>query len=331
MPSLWESVLATHDTEVKAPLCSLSTLISYLLNIYLFDSGSSQLQHAGSLVVAFELLFGACEIYFPDRGLNLNPALGMRSLSHWTSREVPDFLSKHLMYHTASLLRYLDIFLTAALLTLVHSPGAQQSLNYWHQLMERGSQCLWLCTVPSKENGQFVLQRPELPDGFQESVLKDNILSENCSSWIFTRLVDGEATGWYFRNHHPLVPTSLESSACGQHVEYSACDDHQTLCGWEVFSSVQSLSHAQLFVTPRLAARQASLSLTNSQSLLKLMSIESVMPSYHLILCHPLPAFNPSQHQGVFQWASSLHQVAKVLEFQLLHQSFQWIFRTGFL
>ena len=50
--------------------------------------------------------------------------------------------------------------------------------------------------------------------------------------------------------------------------------------------SVQSISHVQLFVTPWTAARQASLSITNSQSLHKLMSIESVMPSSHLILCH---------------------------------------------
>ena len=54
------------------------------------------------------------------------------------------------------------------------------------------------------------------------------------------------------------------------------------------FSSVQTHSHAQLFVTPWMAARQASLSITNSWSLLKLMSFESVMPSNHLILCHPL-------------------------------------------
>ena len=53
------------------------------------------------------------------------------------------------------------------------------------------------------------------------------------------------------------------------------------------FSSVQSLSHVQLFVS-WTAAHLASLSITNSQSLLKLMSIESVMPSNHLILCHPL-------------------------------------------
>ena len=44
-----------------------------------------------------------------------------------------------------------------------------------------------------------------------------------------------------------------------------------------------------------------------------------------------IPALNLSQHQGLFQWVSSLHQVAKVLEFQLQHQSFQWIFKTDFL
>ena len=64
-----------------------------------------------------------------------------------------------------------------------------------------------------------------------------------------------------------------------------------------MFSSVQLLSCVQLFATPCTAARQASLSITNSWSLLKLMSIESVMPSGHLILCHPLlllPSVFPS-------------------------------------
>ena len=56
-------------------------------------------------------------------------------------------------------------------------------------------------------------------------------------------------------------------------------------------SSVQSLSHIRLFVTPWTATHQASLSITNSQSLPKLMSIESMMPSNHLILCHPLLLF----------------------------------------
>ena len=63
-----------------------------------------------------------------------------------------------------------------------------------------------------------------------------------------------------------------------------------------MFSSVQSLSHVRLFATPWAAACQASLSITSSQSLLKLLSIESVMPSNHLILCHPLlpPSIFPS-------------------------------------
>ena len=63
------------------------------------------------------------------------------------------------------------------------------------------------------------------------------------------------------------------------------------------FSSVQSLSHAQLFETPWTTAHQVSLSITNSQSLPKFISIESVMPSNHLILCHPLflpPSVFPS-------------------------------------
>ena len=68
------------------------------------------------------------------------------------------------------------------------------------------------------------------------------------------------------------------------------------------FSSVQSFSCVQLFATPRTTTCQASLYMTNSQSLLKLMFIQSVMPSNHLILSSPCPpAFNLSQHQGFFQ------------------------------
>ena len=74
------------------------------------------------------------------------------------------------------------------------------------------------------------------------------------------------------------------------------------------FSSVQSLSRVWLFATPWITAHQASLSITNSRSLLKLMSIESVMPSSHLILCHPLlllPSIPPSVR--VFSNESALH------------------------
>ena len=57
---------------------------------------------------------------------------------------------------------------------------------------------------------------------------------------------------------------------------------------------------------------------------------DAIQPS-HPLSSPSLPALNLSQHQGLFQWVSSSHQVAKVLEFQLQHQSFQWIFRTDFL
>ena len=56
----------------------------------------------------------------------------------------------------------------------------------------------------------------------------------------------------------------------------------------------------------------------------------AIQPPHPLSSLSP-PAFNLCQHQGLFRWISSLHQVVKVLEFQLLHQSFQWIFRTEFL
>ena len=65
------------------------------------------------------------------------------------------------------------------------------------------------------------------------------------------------------------------------------------LSNWTVFSSVQSLSHVCLFATPWIAPRQASLSITNSRSSLRLTSIESVMPSNHLILCRPLLLLPP--------------------------------------
>ena len=84
------------------------------------------------------------------------------------------------------------------------------------------------------------------------------------------------------RTHWDLHPARVDKSFSQFHFQ---------------FSSVQLLSSVRLFVTQWTAAHQASLSITNSQSLLKFMSIESVMPSNHLILCHPfllLPSFFPS-------------------------------------
>ena len=90
---------------------------------------------------------------------------------------------------------------------------------------------------------------------------------------------------------------------------------------------VQSLSHVQLFINPWTATHQASLSFTISWSWLRFMSIESMMPSNHLILCCPLlllPSIVPSIR--VFSIESALRtRWPKVLELQFLHQSCQWI------
>ena len=74
-----------------------------------------------------------------------------------------------------------------------------------------------------------------------------------------------------------------------------------------VISSVQALSHVRLFETPWMASRQASLSITNSRSSLRLMSEESLMPSSHLILCRPLLLLPQSLPASVFSNESTLH------------------------
>ena len=92
-------------------------------------------------------------------------------------------------------------------------------------------------------------------------------------------------------------------------------------------------SHVWFFVTQWTAACQASLSITNSRNWLRLdvhQVGDAIQPSHPLL--SPSPAFNLSfKHQGLFQWVSSSHQVAKGLELKLQHQPFQWIFRIDFL
>ena len=98
--------------------------------------------------------------------------------------------------------------------------------------------------------------------------------------------------GCHFALDAGVVPTSPVSSALAG--EFFTTEPPAKPC---CFCSVQSLSPIRLFATPWTAARQASLSITNSQSLRKLMSIESVRPYNHLILCHPLllpPSIFPS-------------------------------------
>ena len=165
------------------------------------------------------------------------------------------------------------------------------------------------------ENGIRVSPKPNSPEKREPRPLKKSwryavfLWITGPKSWVINEntFAFSRETKWY-----------LGKSASSGKMCFNLCNQ---------FSSVKSLSHVWLFVTPWAAARQASLSITNSWSLLKSMSKESVMPSNYLILCHPLL----SCLQGLFKWVRSLHQVAKVLEFQLQHPSSQWIFRTDFL
>ena len=97
--------------------------------------------------------------------------------------------------------------------------------------------------------------------------------------------------------------------------------------------SVQLLSCVWLIASPWTAAHQASLSYRQLPAFTQThvhWVIDAIQPSHPLSSPSP-PAFNLSQHQGLFKWVSFSHQVAKILEFQLQHQSFQWIFITDFL
>ena len=132
-----------------------------------------------------------------------------------------------------------------------------------------------------------------------------------------------------------LVGSSWASSCLGLALMQAVCRRKVLLpCRWRLcagqagtqlcFSSIQSLSPVRLIVIPWTAARQASLSITNPWSLLKLMSIELVMPSNHLILCHPLfllPSIFPSIR--IFSNESVLHIRWPKTRVSLQHQSFQ--------
>ena len=110
---------------------------------------------------------------------------------------------------------------------------------------------------------------------------------EMVSSWLWTVLMNMDDTNispsnWKYGHYLTWDCKEMKSEACLAR-KASSVGAHRV-----PFSSVQSLSHVRLFVTPWIAARQASLSITKSRSSLRLMSIESVMPSSHLILCRTL-------------------------------------------
>ena len=99
-----------------------------------------------------------------------------------------------------------------------------------------------------------------------------------------------------------------------------------------LFSSVKPLSSVQHFETPLTDhARLPCTSPAPRAAQTHVHRVGDIIRLSHPLLSPFPPAFNLSQHQGLFKWLISSHQVAKVLEFQLQHQSFQWIFRTDFL
>ena len=96
---------------------------------------------------------------------------------------------------------------------------------------------------------------------------------------------------------------------------------------WHIFTSFQPLTHVWLFVAPILQ-HQASLSITSSQNLLKLMSTKLVMPLNHLILYHPLALPSIFPESGSVQVSQFFTSGGQIIGFQLQHQSFQWTFST---
>ena len=155
-------------------------------------------------------------------------------------------------------------------------------------------------------------------------------------------------TGWGSVNAKDIMTLlSVDVEMCGlYHVremflgkwiagEWKVAQSRLTLCNSMdyQFSSVQSLSRVQLFATSWSSVRQASLSITNTWSPPKphVHWVRDAIQPSHPLSSSTLPAFSLSQHQGLFKWLNSSHQVAKGLEFQPQHQSFQWIFRTDLL
>ena len=139
-----------------------------------------------------------------------------------------------------------------------------------------------------------------------------------------------------------LRQRSLAGTVCGITESWMWVSSHACICAIELYSSKWDLNSVQLSSldqscptlcdpmdcsTPGLPVHHQLLEST--QTHVHRVG-DAIQPSRHLSSPSP-PALNLSQHQGLFKWVSSLHQVVKVLEFQLQHQSYQWTPRTDFL
>ena len=148
-----------------------------------------------------------------------------------------------------------------------------------------------------------------------------------------------------YRNCRAIYLTPISGQVEGLTIKQVACKhlEHKLVASIgshglteNQFSSVQSLSHVRLFATPWTAARQASLSITNSRSLPKLMSTKSVMPSSHLILCQPLlllPPIPPSirvfSNESILcmRWPKYWRSHTKLTKFLFVRELFDWKIR----
>ena len=147
--------------------------------------------------------------------------------------------------------------------------------------------------------------------------------------YILAPLLFPRAAGYPY-----LIKQSSSSSSALDHSLLSLDKDMSLRKIW--MSSVQFSSIAQLCLTTCDPMGSSTPGFLVHHQLPELVQIHVHWISVGIQLSHPLsspspPAINLSHHQGLFQWVSSSHQVAKVLEPQLQHQSFQWIFRTDFL
>ena len=197
----------------------------------------------------------------------------------------------------------------------------------------------------------YGLQQARLPS----PSLSPRVCSDLCplSQWCYLAIISSDTFFSFCLQFFPksgFFPVSSLFASGGQstgasasasvllisRVDFFRTDWFDLLCAQgtlkSLLSSVQSLSRVWLFATLWTAAYQASLSITNSRSLLKLMSIESGMQPNHLILCCPLlllPQSFPAS--GSFQMSQLFTSGSQVLEFQLQQQSFQWTPRTDLL
>jgi len=145
--------------------------------------------------------------------------------------------------------------------------------------------------------------------------------------WVVPQLL-----GWTFYS----LAYEITQLAKTNHTTFHGCHTHSlqwlTRCGVSVqFSSVAQSCPT---ICNPMACRMPGLPVHHQLPELTQTHVhrvgDTIQPSHPLSSPSP-PAFNLSQHQGLFQWVSSSQQGAKVLEFRLQHQSFQWIFRTDFL